>query len=171
MDLENLKVSELKNKCKSFNLPIYGTKKILVQRIRQHLRDHQQAEDLNEEDDVELNLQIEESSEEIQLEDVPINEPANDDENDDAEDDDLEEYSSEPNRNKKRKRFTFFYSNDFDSLEEAKIEVEEKMVSVDACWSFDRCRKTKDGLKYFYYCRVSSGCCKKLFIIEHAEDD
>lgn len=158
--MENLKYIELKEKCKKYNLPSYGLKKVLIQRLKKHLETHQPSiseNDENDDDNVsEINLRIEESNEDICLEDVPI---VNEVEEDEEDEEEYEENVADP-KSKKRKRFIFVYSNDFDDIDDALAKVENELIEDQLAWMFDRNRNTKHGLKRFYRCRINLNCNK-----------
>jgi hypothetical protein len=165
------KISDLKKECSKYKLPTYGTKAVLVKRIKEYLKEN--VKEFDGEDQVN-----EDHDDENALNECTINLSNNNNndnnsnkcqseslDDDSLDDEDDENNVDQINQNGKRVRLTKLheFEKHCETLEQA-----EEIIASENTWNFQRTRRTTEGLKYVYYCKAQ--CDSKLYILLDNDD-
>jgi hypothetical protein len=144
MDFKKLKVTELQARLKSLNLPYYGKKNDLIQRLNKH----------HEGENVTIMSEELLSMDEDQIEEIPAHSSQA-----------IQQISS-PKRGRDNGK-NYLFEACFKSIDEA-ID----FIDNDNVWSKADKRETKQGIKRFYKCKFkkSSNCHASLCLLYHATD-
>jgi hypothetical protein len=145
MNFQELKVKELQEKLKSLNLPYYGKKSILIERLENHYN-NEKSTTTNEPDLLPMD---DDQIEEIPSHSAPISQKSN-----------AEKGARESGKN-------YLFVKCFESKSEA-----EEFIDNGNVWTKANKTKTKEGEKRWYKCKYknSSNCNASLCLLYHATD-
>ncbi len=130
------KICDLKKECSKYKLPTYGTKAVLVKRIKEYLKENVKEVDGNEDKDDDNALNECTINLSNNNNDKCLNESLDDDSLDDEYDENIVEQI-----NQNGKRVSLVKLHEFDKYYET-LEQAKEIVDKENTWNFQRTRRT-----------------------------